>query len=81
MVEQTLEPRTTRTPAFTVLAANGITAWGYKKANLPVPDAVSSAVVAPTADEQWYDLRGMPVKMPLKGGVYIRNGRRYLIKN
>ena len=81
VVEQTLEPRTTRTPAFTALAANGTTAWGYKKASLPVPDAVSGAAEAPATNEQWYDLRGMPVKMPLKGGVYIRNGRRYLIKN
>ena len=81
MIEQTLEPRTTRTPAFTVLAANGTTAWGYKSGTLPIPDALDEVSEQQTSHNQWYDLRGMSVKEPLKKGIYIKNGRKYVIKN
>jgi hypothetical protein len=80
MVEQTLEPRTTKTPAFTALATSGVTVWGYKSASLPIPDAISNVIDPQTADDQWYDLRGFPVATPLKKGIYIKNGRKYFFQ-
>lgn len=80
MVEQTLEPRTTKAPAFTALANTGVTVWGYKSGNLPVPDGISNVIAPQATDGQWYDLRGVPVAVPQKKGVYIKNGRKYLLK-
>lgn len=80
MVEQTLEPRTTKTPAFTALATSGVTVWGYKSASLPIPDAISNVIDPQTADDQWYDLRGFPVATPLGKGIYIKNGRKYFFQ-
>ena len=80
MVEQTLEPRTTKAPAFTALANSGVTVWGYKSGSLPVPDGISNVIAPQATDGQWYDLRGVPVAVPQKKGVYIKNGRKYLLK-
>ena len=80
MVEQTLEPSTTKTPAFTVLSVNGVTAWGYKTANLPVPDMVNSLDDSKTADGPWYDINGIATKAPRKNGIFIKNGRKYIIQ-
>ncbi len=38
MVEQTLEPTDDKAPAFTALAKNGVTIWGYKYTNSTKPD-------------------------------------------
>ena len=79
MVEQTLEPKDEKTIAFTGLASKtGVTAWAYQ---------TKAATGIMTMDNgQWtmdngvYDLLGRPVTSPQKPGIYIRNGKKYLLK-
>ena len=80
MVEQTLEPTDTQTPAFTAIAATtGTTVWGYQTeafsagiADITVDDSSGSGII--------YDLRGHQVDNPQRKGVYIRNGRKFIVK-
>ena len=90
MVEQTLEPSDTKVPAFTVIAANtGTTAWGYQT------EATTGATPGPSirrGEEGYlYDINGYrvsaqpncqlsTVNSQLKKGVYIRNGKKYIVK-
>ena len=90
MVEQTLEPTDTKVPAFTVIAANtGTTAWGYQI------EATTGATPSPSirrGEEGYiYDINGYrvsaqpncqlsTVNSQLKKGVYIRNGKKYIVK-
>ena len=78
MVEQTLEPTNTKAPAFTAVAATtGATVWGYQ-----------TEAATGIEDVRWrmedggavYDLLGRPVTSPQKPGIYIRNGKKYLLK-
>lgn len=79
IVEQTLEPKDEKTIAFTGLASKtGVTAWAYQ---------TKAATGIMTMDNgQWtmdngvYDLLGRPVTSPQKPGIYIRNGKKYLLK-
>lgn len=36
-------------------------------------------IVAPQADDQWYDLLGRPVDQPTQSGVYIHQGKKVVI--
>ena len=80
MVEQTLEPTETKTPAFTAIAATtGTTAWGYQT------EASAAGIVEVKADDKpgsgiVYDLYGHRVDSPRNKGIYIRNGKKYLVK-
>ena len=80
MVEQTLEPTETKTPAFTAIAATtGTTAWGYQT------EASAAGIVEVKADDKpgsgiVYDLSGHRVDSPRNKGIYIRNGKKYLVK-
>lgn len=44
--------------------------------NLTVDDGKGKA----TANGTWYDLSGRPVKSPTQRGIYIRNGKKYVVK-
>ena len=80
MVEQTLEPTNTKTPAFTAIAATtGTTVWGYQTeasaagiANITIDDDSAIGTI--------YDLRGHRVKNTQSKGIYIRNGKKYLVR-
>ena len=77
MVEQTMEPRSTKVAAFTVLAKSGVTAWGYKSGDLPVG---IRAVQSDSQDNVWFDLQGRRVNTPRRSGVYVRDGRKWVIR-
>ena len=79
MVEQTLEPTDTKTPAFTAVAATtGATVWGYQTEaatgieNVEIDDSFSPSLL--------YDLQGRRVDTPRQKSVYIKNGKKYLFK-
>ena len=60
MVEQTLEPSTTKAPAFTAVAATtGTTAWGYQTESTTGIRSIDNEQL--TIDN-WYDLQGRKVK-------------------
>ena len=78
MVEQTLEPTETKTPAFTAVAATtGVTVWGYQT------EASITGIKAIKDDDRsapLYDLRGLRIDQPQNKGIYIRNGKKILVK-
>ena len=78
MVEQTLEPSTTKAPAFTAVAATtGTTAWGYQTESTTGIRSIDNEQL--TIDN-WYDLQGRKVKSSQRKGIYIRNGKKYIVK-
>ena len=78
MIEQTLEPKDDKTVAFTALADNGVTIWGY--CTTPATAIQSINRNAPIDDDAVYDLLGRRVTVPTQPGIYIRNGKKYVIK-
>jgi len=79
MVEQTLEPTDTKTPAFTAVAATtGATVWGYQTAAATGIDHLE-ANDSPASDAI-YDLQGRRVDAPRQKGIYIKHGKKYLLK-
>ena len=79
MVEQTLESTDTKTPAFTAIAATtGTTAWGYQTegttgiADVKTDDNSDIGII--------YDLNGRRVNNPHHKGIYIRNGKKYIVR-
>jgi arabinan endo-1,5-alpha-L-arabinosidase len=79
MVEQTLEPKDEKTIAFTGLASKtGVTAWAYQtKAATGIMTMENGQW---TMDNRVYDLQGRCVTSPQKPGIYIKNGKKYLLK-
>ena len=78
MVEQTLEPSTTKAPAFTAVAATtGTTAWGYQTESTT---GIRSIDNEHSTIDNWYDLQGRKVKSSQRKGLYIRNGKKYIVK-
>lgn len=78
MVEQTLEPSTTKAPAFTAVAATtGTTAWGYQTESTTGIRSIDNEQL--TIDNR-YDLQGRKVKSSQRKGIYIRNGKKYIVK-
>ena len=83
MVEQTLEPKDEKTIAFTGLASKtGVTAWAYQtKAATGIEsvqaDNTSSLFPLPSS---FYDLLGRPVTSLQKPGIYIKNGKKFIVK-
>ena len=83
MVEQTLEQKTDKTIAFTGLAyksggTDGVTLWAYQTeasstgiADIKVDDVTDGAI---------YDLQGRRVDNPQRKGIYIRNGKKILVR-
>ena len=83
MVEQTLEPKDEKTIAFTGLASKtGVTAWAYQtKATTGVEsvqaDNTSSLFPLPSS---FYDLLGRPVASLKKPGIYLKNGKKFIVR-
>ena len=83
MVEQTLEPTTTTVPAFTAVAATtGVTVWGYQTEAATSIESVqadntSSLFPLPSS---FYDLSGRPVSSPKKPGIYLKNGKKFIVR-
>ena len=79
MIEQTLEPTDRKTPSFTALCtATGVTIWGYQtEASTGIADIVTDRV---QKAETFYDLHGRRVLQSQRPGIYIRNGKKYVIR-
>lgn len=78
MVYQTLEPTTDRVMAFTAVNRNGVTIWGY--CTNPVTGIESVKFHKQTDEDAIYDLQGRRVNAPLRRGIYIRQGKKFVIK-
>ncbi|MBO4463201.1 MAG: glycoside hydrolase family 43 protein [Prevotella sp.] len=84
MVEQTLEPTTTKTIAFTCVAPNGVTIWGYQTAQ---SSGIEDVNKNENEDEnenkgvhcRTYNLKGMCASQPAKG-LYIVNGKKRVLQ-
>ena len=76
MVEQTMEPSDDKVVAFTAMAKNGVSIWGYKYAEATGIQRVTRQ----SDDSDYYDLRGMKVANPQKKGIYIKNGKKIVVK-
>ena len=83
MVEQTLEQKTTKTIAFTGLAykssgTDGVTVWAYQTeaatgiSDIKADDSSDKGII--------YDLNGHRVDNPQRKGIYIRNGKKYIVR-
>jgi arabinan endo-1,5-alpha-L-arabinosidase len=79
MIEQTLEPTDIKTPSFTALCtATGVTIWGYQtEASTGIADIVADPV---QKDGTVYDLNGRRICHSQNPGIYIRNGKKYIIR-
>jgi arabinan endo-1,5-alpha-L-arabinosidase len=85
MVEQTLEPKDEKTIAFTGLASKtGVTAWAYQtKAATGIEDVRWKMDDGRSKMEEGrgvYDLLGRPVTSLQKPGIYIKNGKKFIVK-
>ena len=77
-IEQTLEPTTTKTIAFTAVSTTGVSVWGYQTAQASSVQALSVGVL--NADMPVYDLFGRCVSSIDRKGIYIQNGRKLLAR-
>ena len=77
VVEQTLEPKDDKTVAFTALADNGVTVWGYCTSPATAIQCIKGD--APAADDAVYDLQGRRVAAPMRPGIYIRSGKKVVM--
>ena len=79
----------TKTVAFTALAKSGVTVWGYRSGDDPT--GITPLTISPEGerteafpgeglDGVFFDLQGRCVTRPGKKGVYIHNGRKYILK-
>ena len=76
MVEQTLEPTTDKVAAFTAVARNGVTIWGYTPLTT---SGISTVRTGQTDGDQLYDLQGRRIDTPSRKGIYIRNGKKIVL--
>lgn len=67
---------TSGTTAWSDLATFTTTGEYVGITNLTVDDGKGKA----TANGTWYDLSGRPVKSPTQRGIYIRDGKKYVVK-
>ena len=84
MVEQTLEQKTDKTIAFTGLAykssgTDGVTLWAYQTepSSTDISEITENDSQTTTAT---YDLSGHRVDNPQRKGIYIRNGKKILVR-
>ena len=95
MVEQTLEKftpsnleratATEKAAAFTVLNKNGVTMWGYKSESAgytAIDDVKADAKTSPSPSYRkgTYDMQGRRVNTPQQKGVYVKDGRKIIVK-
>ena len=78
MVYQTLEPTNDQTVAFTAMNRNGVSIWGY--CTSPTTGIQTVQGSDKQVDDAIYTLQGHRVTTPTKPGIYIRNGRKVVIK-
>ena len=89
MVDQVMESNTTawpttsfsatkknKTVAFTAVAKNGVTIWGYRSGDDPT--GISDIPLLNHQEEIIFDLQGRRVAMPARKGVYIVNGKKVI---
>ena len=89
MVDQVMESNTTtwpstsfvvnkknKTVAFTAVAKNGVTIWGYRTGDDPT--GIGEMVNGKSEDSKWYDLQGRRVTKPSGKGLYIVNGKKVI---
>ena len=84
MVEQTLEMKDTKTIAFTGLAykangTDGVTVWAYQT------EASSTGITdievnSKSTTSAYFDMSGRRINNPQRKGLYIRNGKKYIVK-
>ncbi len=80
MIEQTLEPSNQKKPAFTLVGNNGVTMWGYQTKQAE-PSAIRTiSVDDKTPSDACYDLQGRRINTMQQKGIYIRNGKKYIVK-
>ncbi len=65
-------------PAFTGLATGGVTVWAYRYGDDPT--GISEVTIDKWERGTWYDMQGRMVTSPIKKGVYIKNGKKIIIK-
>ena len=81
MVEQTMEPKSTKTAAFTALTRSGVTVWGYRSGDDPTGIKEHVATKSQqTMKGDLFDLQGRRVTKVTGKGIYIENGRKRVIK-
>ena len=69
----------TRTVAFTALAKSGITVWGYRAGDNPT--GIEHLMIAkPQQEGVLFDLQGRRITNPVRKGMYIDNGRKFIVK-
>ena len=84
LVEQTLESKDTKTIAFSGLAykangTDGVTVWAYQT-EAANASGINIINVDEKPDGRIYDLQGRPVSTPKHKGLYIRNGKKYIVR-
>lgn len=83
MVEQTLEQKTDKTIAFTGLAykqsgTDGVTLWAYQTEASST--GIADVKIDNVTNDAIYDLLGRRVSNPLRKGIYIRNGKKFIVR-
>ena len=78
MVEQTMEKQDTKVPAFTGTRTSGISIWGYKYEDLPA--GIETVESKAEADGPLFDLQGRRVTTPQRKGIYVKNGKKIIVK-
>ena len=79
IVEQTLEPTDEKVPAFTALVATtGVTCWGYQTEQTTGIESIKAATEY--GKDYLFDLQGHRVATPQKKGIYIQNGKKFVVK-
>lgn len=78
VVEQTLEPKTDKAITFSGVNRNGVTIWGYQTAASTGIHSIEATEV--NGDGALYDLQGRRVTTPQRKGIYIRNGKKFVMK-
>ncbi len=81
MVEQTMEPKTIKTIAFTGLAykpggTDGVTLWAYQTE--AAPSGISDFTADGREDGHIYDLQGHLVGTPRRSAIYVRGGKKFV---
>ena len=78
MVEQTMEPKDDKVIAFTGTRTSGVSIWGYKYEDLP--SGIVSVDSEAKTDGPLFDLQGRRITTPPSKGIYIRNGKKVILK-
>ena len=77
MVEQTLEQTNNKVASFTAMAKSGVSIWGYYTG--PTSGIASVKYENHSKEGQIFDMQGRRVSTPSQKGIYIRNGKKFII--